>query len=188
MTETIIAIAFGTISVVGLFLAIRTFVKKGKMAPPISPELPTVLDSENERCVCGEPATEPMPYIEREREDDTAASVFFMRHHDRNVYAAPPRLRRTVDLTKPPALCRVHAHVADAKIDEFLYVRVRGLLAEANAKIAIEAASFEKEVLLEALKSSLTKTERATKSAARSPVNGTSNGASNGAGAPAVLS
>lgn len=194
MTETIIAIVFGLLSFAGLVVAIRSFLRKEKAAAASAPSpefAPVVSDVESERCVCGEIATEPAPYIEREREDDSAASNYLMRHHDRNVYAAPPRLRRTVDKAKPPAFCRVHAHVADAKIDEFLYVKVRAVLAEANSRIAVEAASFEKEALIEAVKNSLTRTEKSKPKAS-------SNGALNGAtssmanpvsnGAPPVLS
>lgn len=190
MTETIIATVFGLLSVAGLAAAIRSFLRKEKAATTSasSPELaPVVADVEVERCVCGEIATEPAPYIEREREDDSAAANYLMRHHDRNVYAAPPRLRRTVDKNKPPAFCRVHAHVADAKIDEFLYVRVRAVLAEANSRIAVEAASFEKEALVEAVKNSLTRTEKSkAKPASNGALNGASNPISNGS--PIILS
>lgn len=178
MTETIIAIAFGLLSAVGLAAAVRSFLRREKAVVPPPTETSFVPPDIEERCFCGEVATEPMPYIEREREDDSAAANLLMRHHDRNVYAAPPRLRRTVDKNKPNVLCRVHAHVADAKIDEFLYGEVRAVLAAANAQIAIKAAGFERESLFEALKGSLTKTEKATKPRS---VNGAANGASNGA-------
>lgn len=108
--------------------------------------------------VCGDKATEGMPYISREREEENKVTTLWMRHNDRNVYAAPPQYHRVVDPVK--CLCRVHAHVADAKVDNFLYGRIRAVLAGANEQIALEAATFEKQDMLKSLEESLTPREK----------------------------
>lgn len=104
-------------------------------------------------CMCGEPATKPMPRIKRSRGGYDLLRQFF---------AAPPRYKRVETLGKfgVKELCDVHAHVADAKIDEFLYVRIRGILSETNARLAVETAAFEKEGLVKALQEALTEKEK----------------------------
>ena len=105
------------------------------------------------RCICGDIATEPMPILTRNR----GRFDFFRRY-----FAAPPRYVRRIDPYAPLSLCRAHAHVADAKMEEFLFNRVRGILSEANAKVAVEAASFEREFLMKGLADALTDSEKKT--------------------------
>ncbi len=97
--------------------------------------------------VCGLPATQVMPKIERGR----GAWSWF-----RELFALPPQYKRTVPAFRPPTLCDSHAHVADAHVEEFIHVRVRGKLTEAYREIAKEAAVFEQETLAKLLTESLT--------------------------------
>ena len=103
------------------------------------------------RCLaCGDVASEPMPAIERSR----GARDWF-----RELFAMPPRYRRVVrrDIA---CLCRSHAHVADAMVDEFLHNRVRGAFTAAYTRVAVEAAGFEKEFLQKQLTDSLTEDQK----------------------------
>lgn len=134
-----------------------------------APAVTMASEDEWPRCVCGEPATEPMPTIRKERG---------LWDWQRSVFARSPRYKRYVDRKGTPALCAVHAQVADTKIDEFIFVRVRGILAETNARIAAEAAAFEKEVLPRSLVDSLTATERKSKTAQQTLNGKSSNGVS----------
>jgi hypothetical protein len=165
--QTVIAVCALAGMVLAIFLALRSLFK-GKT--PQQEEQRAREDSglrfiaedttRTACCACGEPATEPMPVLKRDR-----GTVDVLR----KLYAAPPRYVRFVDKNAPLALCQVHAHVADAKMDEFIFQRVRGIFAEANAKVAIEAASFERESLLKCLNDSLTDRE---KKALRKPASG----------------
>lgn len=108
-------------------------------------------DSPDYRCLaCGDPASEPLPSIERGRGA-----------HDwlRELFAMPPRYKRVVR-GDYPSLCRSHAHVADAMVDEFLHNRVRGAFTAAYTKVAVEAAGFEKEFLTKQLSESLTEAQQ----------------------------
>lgn len=103
------------------------------------------------RCIaCGDPASECMPNIERSRG---------ARDWLRELFAMPPRYRRVVR-GELPTLCRSHAHVADAMVDEFLHNRVRGAFTSAYTKVAVEAAGFEKEFLQKQLTESLTEDQK----------------------------
>lgn len=141
-----------------LFMAFRSLLKRGvnngrqdlRELPAVDGDYIRVADL-TPRCFCGEDATEPMPLLKRGR-----GTFDFLRR----LYAAPPRYVRSIDSRRQPELCRIHAHVADAKMDEFIFMRVRGIFAEANSKVATEAASFERESLLKYLNDSLTDREK----------------------------
>jgi hypothetical protein len=102
------------------------------------------------KCLCGAAATDPLPVLKRDR----GAWDWL-----RTIFAAPPRYKRIIDAMGTPAVCRTHAHVADAKLDEFVF-RMRSAYAELNAKLAIEAAAFEQEGLARQLAESLTAEQR----------------------------
>jgi len=91
-----------------------------------------------------------MPSIERSRG---------ARDWLRELFAMPPRYRRVVR-GEVPTLCRSHAHVADAMVDEFLHNRVRGAFTAAYTRVAVEAAGFEKEFLHKQLTESLTEDQK----------------------------
>jgi hypothetical protein len=107
------------------------------------------------RCVCGEIATHTAPNLVRSR-------TGFLR----SFFAMPPSYKRKVkdadswlgpDITKDDLkFCETHAHVADAMLDRFIYHEVRDIQAETNEKIAVRAAAFEQEGLVEAIRESLT--------------------------------
>ena len=98
---------------------------------------------------CGDPATHPAPSIERGR-----GSWDWLREF----LSMPPRYYRSVGGSS--ALCSSHAHVADALVEEFIHVRVRGAFASAYAAVAIDAAGFEKEALARRLSESLTEDQK----------------------------
>lgn len=100
---------------------------------------------------CGDGASEPLPSIERSR----GARDWF-----RELFAMPPRYRRVIRSLDGNLLCRSHAHVADAMVDEFLHNRVRGAFTSAYTRVAVEAAGFEKEFLAKQLSESLTETQQ----------------------------
>lgn len=164
-------LAFGVKKVLGALIPDGPEFDKNVESPPPSQALPTILPPpllasgeelqlEGPKCgACGDPATEPMPSIERGRGA-----------HDwlRELFAMPPRYRRVVK-TDTPALCRSHAHVADAMVDEFLHNRVRGAFTSAYTKVAVEAAGFEKEFLTKQLQDSLTDDQK--KAAKRQQIN-----------------
>lgn len=123
------------------------------------------------RCFCGDLATEKTPILKRTRNTKFDSS--------REVYAAPPKFERDVEHNSKFTLCTAHAHLADAKIDEFIYTKVRAILAQANAEIALQAAQFEKEALMESLTNSLTLADKKKiadqrKGSGKAPMNGTS--------------
>lgn len=147
--DTWIAIVLGISALFVLLAGMRSSHKQRKQAV-VAEE---ALTDNQPRCICGEVATEPMPVLHRSR-----GQWDWLRRY----FASPPMYNRTVDDSwGPKVLCRVHAHVADAKMDEFIYGKVRSILASANAQIATEAAAFEKETLLKSLSDSLTIKERA---------------------------
>lgn len=149
--EFAIAVTFLFALVGCLIMAFRALFKR-EAEKSEEASLPAIAQlTESPKCFCGELATEPMPVLERNR-----GTFDFLRR----LYAAPPRYVRSVDRTKRPELCRIHAHVADAKMDEFIFQRVRGIFAKASAEVATEAASFEREALLKYLNDSLTDREK----------------------------
>lgn len=99
------------------------------------------------RCVCGRQATTRGPKIERGR-----GAYDWLRE----LFALPPRYKRVVPITGPLTVCDSHAHVADSLVEEFIHVRVRGMLTKAYREIATEAAAFEQEMLAKLLAESLT--------------------------------
>lgn len=168
MNVTILAV----VGVFGLFaclvMALRSLFRKSidddehKLLVTEAP-ISAVMDMIPRCVVCGKTATEQMPYLRRGR------GIFSLFTFIRQLFAAPPLIRRHIDTKMQPELCRVHAHVADARMDEFLHVRVRGILATANAQIAAEAAGFEREGMLKYLNDSLTDSEK--KSMRKTPTN-----------------
>jgi hypothetical protein len=94
-------------------------------AAPAVRAVPDVL-----RCTsgCGEPATEPSPSLTRSRDD-----------YFRRLYGAPPRYRRTIDRMGIPAYCRAHAHVADARLDKWIFDE-RARATTSNSEAAGRAA------------------------------------------------
>ena len=120
------------------------------------------LEEELPHCVCGEYATHLAPKLVRKRTD--WLRIFF---------ATAPRYKRVV----PPmdyvfgmfqavhqieefVFCETHAHVADAMMDKFIYQDIRAMQADTNEKIAVSAAGFEQEGLLEKIRASLTDTQK----------------------------
>jgi hypothetical protein len=89
------------------------------------------------KCVCGEMATEPAPVLQR-----TRGAYDFMRKY----FAAAPKYKRVIDLMRPPTFCKAHVHVADAKLDQFIFA-VRSEYAALNSKVSADAAAFEQESL-----------------------------------------
>lgn len=109
------------------------------------------------KCVCGEIATEPAPILER-----TRGAYDFMRKY----FAAAPRYKRVIDLMRAPAFCKTHVHVADARLDQFIF-SVRSEYAALNSKVSADAAAFELEALRALVADSLTETQkRATRKTA----------------------
>lgn len=102
------------------------------------------------KCICGELATESLPMLKRSR----GAINFF-----REWFAMPPHYRRVVDKEAPLALCRSHAHVADAMLDHFIH-SVRASFCETYSGVAIKAAGFEQEKLMAQLNESLTEAQK----------------------------
>lgn len=113
------------------------------------------------KCICGEQATQPMPILNRSR----GASNYV-----REWFAMPPRYRRVVNPMGLPMLCASHAHVADAVLDHFIHNRVRAVLSEASARVAVEAAGFEQEGLLQKIADGLTDRQKRTTRGSMSPV------------------
>lgn len=111
------------------------------------------------RCVCGEPATDPAPQLRWDR-----GAFDWLR----SIFAAPPRFKRIIDHMMPPTLCKHHARVADAMLDEWLF-KQRSRYSEINSKIAIEAATFEQESLLRQLSESLTDSQKRAMRKSSSP-------------------
>lgn len=119
-------------------------------------------EEERPRCVCGELATHVTPKLVRKRTSWV-----------RSFFAMAPRYKRVVPPTsylfglweldipiEDLGLCQTHAHVADAMMDKFIYQDVRAMQADTNEKIAIKAAGFEQEALLEQIKASLTDNQK----------------------------
>ena len=102
------------------------------------------------KCVCGDMATEPAPLLQR-----TRGAYDFMRKY----FAAAPKYKRVIDLMKPPAFCKTHVHVADAKLDQFIFA-VRSEYAALNSKVSADAAAFEQESLRIYVADSLTETQK----------------------------
>jgi len=178
MKDIILAIIIGLCSVGALVISMKQMFERSRKEPVE----PVVTDGESApRCPCGAPATHPTPVLARQREDGLTSK-------DRDMYAGAPRYCRQVSEELPKALCRVHAHLADAKMDEFIYVGIRAIQADCNAKIAKEAAIFEKETLPKFIEDSLTDRERTEKKKNEKKTNGVTNGASNGAAAPSSIS
>jgi len=120
--------------------------------------------------VCGDLATHPKPQLIRQR--TSFLQAFF---------AMAPRYKRVVPkpagpveyflhlvtlgattLSREPAseLCVTHAHVADAMMDQFLYTDIRAAQSRTNEQIAIKAAEFESEKLIDKLRESLTEEQK----------------------------
>lgn len=179
MKETIIAIVIGIGAVGALFMAVKQLIDNLRKEP--TDVLVLTEGEEPSLCPCGATATHPMPTLARSREDGLASK-------DRDMYAGAPRYQRQVAADGTKKLCRVHAHLADAKMDEFIYVGIRAIQADCNSKIAKEAAVFEKETLPKFIEDSLTDREKKEKRelVLKSPAK--TNGASNGAGASPLLS
>jgi hypothetical protein len=116
-------------------------------------------------CVCGQPATEPAPGIQRGR-----GGVNWLR----NYFGMPPRWKRIVDSSQPPAFCASHAGVADEMVNQGL-LDLRAKYAALNVDSSIFIAGFEQEHLLAKVKDSLTenqkKEQRARAAAAIKPNN-----------------
>jgi hypothetical protein len=137
--------------------------------PRIPPDVRRAMEDDAQRaayeaspkCVCGELAVEPMPTLSRSR----GASNYI-----REWFAMPPRYRRVVSPIAPASLCASHAHVADAMLDHFIHHRVRAVISEASAKVAVEAAGFEQEVLLQKIRDSLTDRQKRTTRSSMTPV------------------
>lgn len=126
-----------------------------------------IREQENEdrilHCPCGARATHALPRLYRERIDGKQA-----------VYASAPRYRRVVQSTRwffgllelepqdKPELqvCEAHAHMADAKMDNFIYTDIRAEQSKTNERIAQRAADFETEKMLHAIKDSLTEDQK----------------------------
>lgn len=120
-------------------------------------------EDRNPHCPCGLRATHALPRLHRERMDGKQA-----------VYAASPRYRRVVHSTRvffglielsiedQPRLqvCESHAHMADAKMDNFIYTDIRAEQSKTNERIAQRAADFETEKMLQAIKDSLTEDQK----------------------------
>lgn len=148
-----LAVALGVILMAMMVLvirrALRTFpVAESPARQDAAPDAPAG-GVEPVRCPCGEAATEPAPTLERGR-----GSVL------RDLLAMPPRYRRVVRQGAPAVYCRAHAHVADARLAEFVATRVRAVWARAYADVAIEAAAFETETLPRLVSESLTEEQR----------------------------
>ena len=138
--------------VIGLGLRIRWRAQKRKP----SGEVMTAEESARlewelvPKCVCGEMATEPAPLLQR-----TRGAYDFLRKY----FAVAPRYKRVIDLMKPPAFCKTHVHVADAKLDQFIF-GVRSKYAALNSDVSAEAAAFELEALRNLVADSLTDTQK----------------------------
>lgn len=114
-----------------------------------------VQEYDNSRCPCGMPATHPAPKLVRERSGNTQA-----------IYAMAPRYKRVVPragvldmwngVNPEAVLCESHAHMADAEMDNFIYTVIRAKQAELNGQLAVQAASFETEALLQRIRDNLT--------------------------------
>jgi hypothetical protein len=83
----------------------------------------------------------------------------------RALFAGAPRYRRFIPKTvawfglSQPYIpieafifCEIHAHVADSMMDRFIFERVRAVQAEANERVAVEAAAFEQKTLIDQIK------------------------------------
>ena len=109
------------------------------------------------KCVCGDIATEPTPVLQRTRGAYDYARLYF---------GAAPKYKRVIDHMRPPTLCKAHAHVADAKLDQFIF-SVRSRYAELNSAVSADAAAFEQESLRILVADSLTELQkRATRKTA----------------------
>ena len=158
MSESYLPILAGVLLLLCFVAVVFALTRKKKHEVHVS-EMQTIMEYnadsyyEAQLCMCGEVATKPMPRIARDRGGWDLLRKFF---------AAPPRYKRVYKIGSrvQKELCDIHAHVADAKIDEFLYMRIRGILSETNARIAVEAAAFEKEGLTKSLQESLTEKEK----------------------------
>jgi hypothetical protein len=102
------------------------------------------------KCVCGEVATEPAPILQR-----TRGAYDMMRKY----FAAAPKYKRVIDLMRQPAFCKTHVHVADARLDQFIF-SVRSEYAALNSKVSADAAAFELESLRNLVADSLTETQK----------------------------
>lgn len=145
--------------VIGLVMRIRWRAANRKPATEtLTPNESVRLDWELvPKCVCGEMATEPAPILQR-----TRGAYDFMRKY----FAAAPKYKRVIDAMKPPAFCKTHVHVADAKLDQFIF-SVRSEYAALNSKVSADAAAFELEALRQLVTESLTETQkRATRKTA----------------------
>lgn len=153
------------ILLVVVLVVIRRVVRKDR--PPTVQEIAAheeavrALNDAMPKCVCGEQATEPAPHLRWNR-----GALDWLR----TVFAAPPRFKRLIDPMTPPTLCKHHARVADSLLDDWLF-RTRSRYSEMNAKVAIEAAAFEQEVLVKLLSESLTDSQkRAMRKSTTSPL------------------
>ena len=177
--KDVILVAIISIGALGaLLMAMKQVFDRNRREPV---EVQAIDGEDAPRCYCGSLASHPMPTLARSREDGLASK-------DRDMFAGAPRYHREVTDESPKALCRVHAHLADAKMDEFIYVGIRAIQADCNSKIAKEAATFEKETLPTFLEQSLTTREKRDKGKlSNAPSNG-AYPATNGSNVPSPLS
>jgi len=145
---------------VGALILIAVLASRRRASSTIEAERERLATEAAPKCVCGEVASDPAPQLKRGR----GAWDYL-----RSLYGAPPRYSREIDHMRPPVFCRAHVHVADAKLDEFIF-NVRSDYSKLNADIAARAACFEQEHLLRHVADSLTeKQKRASRSTSVSP-------------------
>jgi hypothetical protein len=139
----------------------RRMMNRSAEEKPVTDEELHAMTVEQERewpnCMCGARATNPSPRLVRKRTGWL-----------RSIFAAAPSYKRVVPKTsfllglvdrplpmEEYVFCEAHAHTADAMLDRFIYEQIRATQAETNEKIAIEAAAFEGEKLLERVRDSI---------------------------------
>lgn len=158
-TDTIVTWAVWATCLTGLIVFVVTRLSKLRMirgvVRPTEDQLEALDFSRQQetindwpRCVCGDIATHSVPKLVRSRTGWL-----------RSFFAAPPSYKRKVMKATERDECHVcetHAHVADAMTDKFIYHEIRDQYAQTNEKIAVRAAAFEKEGLIDAIRESLT--------------------------------
>lgn len=107
-------------------------------------------------CPCGEPATHPAPKLIRKR-TSWLQKYFAMAPAYKRVI---PRPKIVTDWSPELMFCETHAHVADSMMDQFIYQDIRASQSKLNEQVAIRAASFEKEGLMQKIKDSLTEEQK----------------------------
>jgi hypothetical protein len=148
---TVLPFIIGGCVLTGLLVIFRSILGKSSKKKSMEQILQEVDDPKIPRCICGCPATHPMPRLERNR-----GSWDWLRSY----FAMPPRYRRVIDTMGAYVLCKAHAHVADSMMDKFIFTDIRAHYASSNAELAIKAAMFEQEMLVEDLKECLTENQK----------------------------